>query len=431
MDRVKATYRATCTECREGIRKGSWVVSLDGFWVHPKCAVTDESLMSDPAPTVDTMSDEFEDPTPRTIGSAGPADDFEDPTPRDEVPPGLVHRGRYLITDPVTGDFRRYKTSGKIDGFTRATTFVKSATDSKALNDWGKRNVVIGAAARPDLAAKAYGLKNEDGNRRVLDDLVEELYVAANAHVPAQQGTDLHDLRERLDAGKITMDEVPPVWRRNLELYYDALYAYGLVPVAGLSERVTMTHKYGGVAGRFDQVYHHTVSDTYLMGDQKTGKTMDYGSKEVPAQLSIYTDGVNEHGVYDPERQVWERPVDRAGNRIWIRTDVGLVLHMPVQGDRAGTFRFLDVDLDVGRRYADLCAENRAFKAPKLTEWDGTLPGAPEPEATWDDVFSSVTDQETASLAWEEARKAGVPGLELNRLVALAQQALRTHGVMG
>lgn len=418
--------KVKCPRCqKEGVR-----VRKDGaMWRHwdglrnETCEQVDP--VSDPAPTVDTMDDTtFEDPTPHGDTTV---DEFEDPTPAGPREQQLVERGRYLITDPATGEFRRYKTSGNINGYTRVTTFVKAATDSKALNDWGKRNVLIGAAARPDLAAKAYGLKNETENREKLDGLVEELYVAANAHIPSETGTTLHGFREDIDAGKMTLGDVPEKWRRNLEMYYEALEAYGLRPVPGLSERVTMTHKYGSVAGKFDQVYQHLASGAYLMGDLKTGKTMEYASKEVPCQLSIYTDGFNEFGVYDPDTKTWSRPVDENGNLVQLHTGIGLIFHMPVQGDMAGTFDIKDVDLDVGRRYAALCTENRTFKAPSLKTWDGVVPGAPEPrkQATWEERFASVTSSEGATALWREAKAAGIQGVALNELIALAQQALR------
>lgn len=406
--------------------------------------------VSDPAPTVEPMDDIFQAPA-RGIdvhdapdpAKPLPEDPFSAPAKPVEYtnasgqPRDKVIRGKYQITDPVTGEFRRFKTSGNIDGFSRCTTFIKAPTDTTGLTDWKQVNVLIGAAKRPDLAAKAWG-KTWAADKHELGALVEELEGVAGAKISSGVGTEIHELTERLDAGQISLDDVPPHYRDLCAKYITAIREAGLVPVAGYIERTIMTHKYGGVAGSYDRIYLHQPSGTYVMGDVKTGKTPEqYGRDEIPAQLHIYADGFNAYGNYDWNTETWEPPA------LQVRTDVGIVVHMPVDGPQAWTVRLRKVSLDRGRQWAELCAHVKEERTagPKWEDWDGTLdgvgeapqadPDAPNEELTWGDRFSGVSSGKDAALLWRSAKRAGITGIELNRLVGLAQQRLRELGVSG
>ncbi|HKY45025.1 MAG TPA: hypothetical protein VJM50_18180 [Pyrinomonadaceae bacterium] len=274
--------------------------------------------------------------------------------------------GRYIVRDPGTGDFKRTK-KGKPVGFTRMTTFVKSATDSKAINDWGKRNVLIGASRRPDLVAKAHGLTHED-NKDELARLVGELETAAGAKVSADEGTFLHEFTEKMDAGLLSWRDAPEKYQESLRLYAQALADEGLEPVPDLIERTVMIREFGGIVGTFDRVFFHRPSGTYVVGDLKTGKTLEYGMNEIEAQVWGYAHGVNQNGVYDWNTDTWQSPhPDPSGvnppELPYVREDVGVIIHMPVQGERAGTVELVLADLENGRRHAELCHSNRS--APK------------------------------------------------------------------
>src|SRR5690606_11998477 len=61
--------------------------------------------------------------------------------------------GRYVLPDPETGEERAW---------TRATTIANTLADRFGLEQWAKRNVVLGIAAREDLYALAVSCKPED-----------------------------------------------------------------------------------------------------------------------------------------------------------------------------------------------------------------------------------------------------------------------------
>lgn len=352
-------------------------------------------------------------------------------------------QGQYQVKDPVTGDYRRRK-NGNIHAYTRVTTFVKAASDSKALNDWGKRNVAIGMGKEPQLAVRAAGLQH-DTDREALDQIVLEASTLAGAKVAANTGTEIHKVTERLDAGEITLADIEnPTYRMVAERYLACLRDHGLVPVRGLIERTTLVREYGGVCGTFDRVYHHLRSDTYLIGDVKSGKTLKYGKNEIEAQLALYVLGFNAWGVYDWGRKLWNpypagcACVSHESNEtcrgpIQVREDWGVVIHMPVQGPDAFTVSARRADLVNGRRHIERCHDVRTQGGGDMKPLGTVLGGAveapsPAPEpvavATWEDLFAGVTDRERAAGLYDSAVAEGVSGDRLARLVGLAQTAL-------
>ena len=386
-------------------------------------------------------------------GAFAPSDPWDDPTP--PAGPKLNVSGQpdaryewygkqnrgYLVKLPDTGDFRRYK-NGKPKGLTRVTTFVKAASDSNALTDWAKRNVLIGASKRPDVVARAHGLDHETGKGELMS-LVGELETAAGAKVSADIGTQIHELTERLDGDpSFTFADVPAQYRAACMLYRAELVKAGLRPVPGLIERTTYIAEYGGVVGTLDRVYYHERSGQYVIGDVKTGKTLKYGMDEIESQEWAYAHGVNQHGVYDWNTDEWFHAFDGCecashnsnedcdGPReVTVSEEWGVVVHMPVQGDDAGKVMLVRADLQRGRRHADVCHTVRVQRSnkPKPEPWTADL--LKPSERDWDASFANVRDTAHAGRLWEAARAAGITGLELNRLVGLAQKTLRELGV--
>jgi len=383
------------------------------------------------------------------------ADDlFEDPTPHTPPKPVMSvsgqpkevlrdHLGRYAVVLPGESELERYRSSGKPVGRTRATTFNKSATDKKNINDWGKRNVLIGASRRRDLVLQATGLTHEDDKDK-LNALVVQLEETAGSKVGSDLGTYLHEFTEYMDAGLKTWQDAPQEFQRSLALYADALGKAGLEPIRSLIERTTIIREYGWVCGTFDRIFFHRPSGRYLIGDLKTGKTMDYGKNEVECQLWTYAHGVNQNGVYDWNTQTWVTDWQSLHGGRWhpeVSESVGVVIHMPVQGPKEGTVELLWADLESGRAHAEVCAAVRARPQGRMKPWgDGPAPLAPAPKiidwskvdpTPWTVLFSQARTSAEASELWKRAKEAGKAGVELNELVRLAQDSIRRHSVKG
>lgn len=385
---------------------------------------------------------QFTDPTPPPYGHDDPgyiapaitADQFMDPASTEDVQPVMGvngqpkevrrdHMKRYAVALPGETTYRTYK-NGKPWGYTRATTFNKAATDKKNINDWGKRNVVIGAARRRDLLLQAHGLTHERDKDR-LNAIVVELEEAAGAKVGSDLGTYLHEFTEYMDAGLKTYHDAPAEFQDSLYQYANVLNNAGLEPIRSLIERTTIIREYGWVCGTFDRIFYHRPSGQYVIGDLKTGKTMDYGKNEIDCQLWTYAHGVNQHGVYDWNTDTWEKP--DAGPDLPVLTRVseavGVVIHMPVQGPQEGTVQLLWADLENGARHAELCHAVRSQPKGKMKPWgNGPAPLAPP---SWEDRFRAVRSGEEASALWREAKEAGIKGRHLEDYIALARQSLR------
>lgn len=411
-------------------------------------------------PPVQT-AEEFLAPTeaPRAQPTTS-ADEFMDPTAPEVVKPKLnvsgqpeAQRdwlGRYIIKDPATGDFRRTKTGKKL-GITRTTTFNKAAQDTKALNDWSKRNVLIGASLRPDVVGKAHGMTHKADQKELMR-LVVQLEETAGAKVASDIGTHIHELTEQIDAGVITPDDAPAQYRAQLWLYVRVLKDAGLEPVPGLIERTTAITEFGGVAGTFDRVYYHRSSGTYLIGDVKTGKTADYLVEETETQEWIYAHGVNQNGVYhhavdergeyDYDNSRWEVPhtLENVNVALEVSETAGVIVWMPVQDEHAGEVNLLDADLEEGHRHAELChtvksrekRKPRAWQSPaKALEQAETAAEAPlneTPASVWEHLFAAVQSKAEARELWLRANESGMAVEELERLTVIAARSLVGKG---
>lgn len=375
---------------------------------------TEESRAAESAPDWADQAMAFLSGDPGTAG-------VEIPEPDAAPARKETDRYGYLIKDPETNEFRRWK-NGNVKGITRTTTFNKAASDRTALTDWGKRNVLVGASLRPDLVLKAHGL-DVTADKAQLASLVEQLEDAAGAKVSASIGTAIHALTEKIDRGELNLTDVPTAYQGHVLSYLEALEEAGLEVVPDLIEQTIFFPKYGGVAGKFDRILYHRASDSYFMGDLKTGKTMSYGWDEIECQEYVYATGYNRFGTYvrgdaeDGSQDYWEAP------KYHVREDMGVVMWLPVQGPEAGRCRLLMTDLKRGKRQAKLCGLVREARAnkPKPELW--TTP-VPVRSVSWEEEFSAVRSGEMAAALWRRAKNAGVEEVRLRALVDIARRAL-------
>jgi len=315
------------------------------------------------------------------------------------------------------------------------STFIKAATDGYAISQWGKHNVVIGASMKPSIAARAYGLKNKggpDGDWGTLEDLVEELSNVAGSKDAADRGTDIHAWAEKVDKG-LDMEDVPALYRELIAMYREELARYGFRAIHDMTELTTMTTRWGGVVGTFDNVLFHDPTGTYVIADKKTGKSVDQGWDEIQCQLAIYAEGLNSHGVWDWDAKEWVRDPLGVGvlGTDTVRQDYGVVIHMPAEGPLAGTVRLLKADLERGRVYGEECHRVRTLRSEqaKPTLWDELPPAPAGPETapappTWAERFAAVSSPSEARDLWDQAKAAGLPGNTLDLLVKVAMEKL-------
>ena len=119
---------------------------------------------------------------------------------------------------------------------------------------------------------------------------------------------------------------------------------------------------------------------------------------------------------------------------IKVREDVGVIIHMPVQGPQAGTVTLVHADLQAGARHAELChairsrakSKVRAFAPPEPAQAPVELKNETT-EDIWRALFRGATTSDDATALWKRAKEEGVQGIFLNELISIAKEAIRQH----
>lgn len=311
----------------------------------------------------------------------------------------LIRNGRYWLPDPETGVFKYW---------TRVSNFAKTIADSYTLNQWQQRMVAKGLSARPDLVKRAAGL-DVKADRAAMNALVEQAKNAAGHKDASQSGTMIHEFAENLDAGLISLENVPSAHRPTLGAYQERMRTDGLLVLPSMQEQIICVPGLG-VAGRFDKIVKE-VDGTYAVGDVKSGK-ITYDQMEIEVQLALYAHGLNGAGVYDPSARVWLDPGFR------VRTDYALVIHTPV-GE--STCSLLRVDIETGWKTAQLCAEVREERSHKKR----FTPYEPPANPGWEARFAAVRSREEASALYKQAvQEFGAQSQKVADLVRTGLEAL-------
>jgi hypothetical protein len=352
--------------------------------------------------------------------------------------------GRYKLTHPHTG---------RTVEWTRATTFAKSISDTFTLSQWGKRNVLLGATMRSDIVALAHG-KDIAKDRDQLNTWCEELEQAAGSKVAANMGTAVHSFTERVDRNwerrwEVLRDEVPADFQPFVQAYIELLEHTGLVPLSSLIEFSTGVLQYE-VMGTSDNCYVATrhlelemprgtvrlEPGEFVIGDKKTGKDLDYGWQEICIQLGLYVQGINTLGRFDWGTKTWDPDPLKAyaepGTKV--RTDVGVILHIPVDPRSPKKPGIHGIDLESGWNAAVLCERVRTWR--KLRTLNGPVAVVDTPALGEDPVRTvrpptlreraeQVTSRPEASAVYQAAVAARVSVEELNELIGLMQEAIK------
>jgi len=293
------------------------------------------------------MTTEFASPAPvatiKTSSVVTP--EFASPAPVPEMTPVSGQPGpkrdrykRYLLPGP----------DGRETAHTRATTFAKFGSSTYALSEWGERMLIKGLTMRPDLLAMAHGLDVKRDRSR-LNQLADEAQAAGGNKVAANIGTALHGFSENLDAGLMTLDDVPEQWRGRMSEYRSAMAGAGLATRREWIERTTAVPASEvsaplPVAGTLDRVLE-TAYGELIIGDLKSGSDLSYGTLEIEVQLWLYARGCNLNGLFDWNTGRWER-LDRP-----VSEDHAVVMHLPADGTGCTLLR---ADLRRGRRNAQV-----------------------------------------------------------------------------
>lgn len=284
-------------------------------------------------------------------------------TPPTKVDPPRDRWGRYLIPDPETG---------KPTGYTRATTFAKSVSDTFGLTKWMLRMGGLGLAQRQDLLMAI--ASTAPGDNKTLDRLMEEAKDHAGAMAGATIGTALHTFTEQHDLG---LDPVVPApYDADVAAYAQAILDAGLTILPEHIEQIVVIPSLQ-VAGTLDRIVR-TADGRLMIADLKTGKDVSYAMGEIAVQLALYAAAPY---TFDPTTgELDAMPV--------VDQETALVFHAPAG---TGTCTVLEVDITAGRAMFDTITTVRDWRKRRdlhkpyiSTSPAPSLPSAAESERfTW------------------------------------------------
>lgn len=271
--------------------------------------------------------------------------------------------GRYLLPNPVTG---------KTEGGTRTTTLADTLDDTYNLEQWRLRSVIRGLKTDPDMLEDVDLFGEWRDVNADIDRLTERAMVAAGTAHGRELGTAVHEWLEVIDADKLTLSDVPDVFRPKCAAYLETIRTAGIEPIAEHVERI-VRNEHRKVTGTYDRIYR-LPDGSLVIGDVKTGRDLTYSYMAISAQLAAYADA--EH-LLSADGTTWLPMPD-------VRKDYAVVLHVPSDQDVATV---VTIDLEFGRRTLDYATAVRELRtqAKKSVPNVWTLPPAPvvtQPEPT-------------------------------------------------
>ncbi len=256
-----------------------------------------------------------------------------------------VNRGVPMVMDETTGKFTRYK---------RASSSGNILDDDANLVDWSKRTIIYGASQRPDLMAMASTL-NPDVDKKSMRDIVEDCLVSGKGTQRATSGTAVHRMLDLVD---LDADWVPaPQFQAAVNAYVRTLDLYGLVPVDVEVHCVDDLRRIAGTADRRYRTTRNLVAPdgqiipigSVLVGDTKTGKSLEYAAGSYATQIAAYVDSVR-YDVVTNERTPFDPPT---------YPDWALIMHVDAADGRCDVYW---VDVNAGREALALAEQVREWR---------------------------------------------------------------------
>lgn len=247
---------------------------------------------------------------------------------------------RYLVKLPGM----EHMPSAPAVPLTRVSTITKALIQKKGINEWRER-LILEAVADADSAILA-GLKQakEQGNRKQLKTIGEELFKRGGGKERSQLGTAMHAYTEKRNRGE-DPGSIPDEHLPSLAAYDAVLENRVRVMPQFLERRLIAPWSAGGtldniVMYRNDLIQPEGAEEDdpaegewdMRVADLKTGRDLSKGWAEKVIQLWEYA---NAEWFWDEDQDRWVRPPRE------LRKDRGLIIHVPMDGTAA----LYDVDL--------------------------------------------------------------------------------------
>ncbi|MCL4293854.1 MAG: hypothetical protein KJ056_12625 [Acidimicrobiia bacterium] len=224
------------------------------------------------------------------------------------------------------------------------SSVAKVPDDPYNLTAWGKRQVAIGLASRPDLLESVAAHWDD---KTKLNDICTQASDAADARKAATAGTTAHRITERVDLGEAVLDT--PLAKRVATMWTDLLAGNGLTVVPDMVERVVV-HPDRYVCGTFDRLVR-TRDGRLLIADIKTGTSAINFPHSTAVQLALYANAPFLAARWGSAASGSTRTFTPFGPELdELDRSVGLVLYLPLDEGAEGDATVYEYDLDAAWR---------------------------------------------------------------------------------
>ena len=252
--------------------------------------------------------------------------------------------GEPLITMP----------DGKRVRYARTSSLGDTLDEKSGLNNWKVAKAMEGLGRQPELVAKVIAASPYEDHRSEWTSLREDAIQAGRGSWKADMGTAVHAMSERWER-EPDWDPGPP-FREALEAYTRVKDSLGLISQLFECNIVNDEFRIGGTADRLYELTEPLLTPTdevlpagtLIIGDLKTGSSLEYSMPGYAIQLAGYAGG----SLYDVVTNT--RVPTPSINQRW-----SVIMHLDVESAEC---EFVWVDLTVGRFGAALANEVREWR---------------------------------------------------------------------
>ncbi len=226
-------------------------------------------------------------------------------------------------------------------GFTRVSTTKSALSNTFGIQDWAKRRVIEGIGKDETLvqeAIRASRMPDGPDKEKALRRVASAGFDLGGGKERSGLGTEFHELTEAFNRGEDVGD---PKWDAELDAYTAMLYENNIRIRPEYLERQVLC-PYNN-AGTFDNIVEWWNPDTeeweLVVGDLKTGRSLDLGWLEIEMQLWLYA---NAYGLWTTTNIVRNDPKDPdkitdvegfyEPMPLELRRDKALIFHVPLDG---------------------------------------------------------------------------------------------------
>lgn len=343
-------------------------------------------------------------------------EDLSGPEPEDDMGPFEemeAASGDPRIQETNSGRIMPHPITGVPTKFPRASGFAIS--DETILVAWKIAMAVLGVCKNRDL----YALGNSEplpkqpmafrpkGWWKPWERIGHLGMDRAGSMSGAHEGTAFHSWREQIEAGDITIEDVPEEWHPHIERFIEMHRASAMSVVPEYVEQLVVTLKlHNGVCGKLDNL-RRLPDGRLVLDDTKTGKNAPAGLDEMGIQFAIYANA-----------EYWWRPDDPNAVHGYIpappeiRKDVATVSWVPIDYPENG--RIIPIDIEWGWRAAQVAAwlkgywnrakrKNNGLELPLSALWNEDMAmGYPMSKAAYADRIHACTTAEELSSVFLE-----------------------------